>query len=68
MYVCVVMCVHTSLTTLNTSEAFLFKVSARVLAATGEKDACPVMAESFVQWVIEDEFAAEKPSWHLVGR
>jgi len=39
----------------------------RVLAATGYDDGAPVMAESFVQWVIEDNFAAERPAWQDVG-
>ncbi len=42
-------------------------VRVRVLAATGFDDACPVMAESFIQWVIEDDFAAGRPRWELVG-
>jgi len=40
---------------------------ARVEAATGRADAAPVMAESFIQWVIEDRFAAGRPSWDTVG-
>jgi D-arabinitol 4-dehydrogenase len=43
------------------------EVAVRVRAATGFDDACPVMAESFIQWVIEDDFVAGRPSWELVG-
>ena len=39
----------------------------RVLAATGREDAAPVMAESFLQWVIEDRFAAARPALERVG-
>ncbi|MEJ0002999.1 MAG: D-arabinitol 4-dehydrogenase [Pararobbsia sp.] len=42
-------------------------VRARVLAATGVDDACPVMGESFIQWVIEDRFVAGRPAWEKVG-
>jgi D-arabinitol 4-dehydrogenase len=40
---------------------------ARVKAATGIDDAAPVMAESFIQWVVEDRFAAGRPAWDRVG-
>ncbi|HZW75403.1 MAG TPA: D-arabinitol 4-dehydrogenase [Caldimonas sp.] len=40
---------------------------ARVRAATGRADAAPVMAESFIQWVIEDDFAAGRPEWESAG-
>lgn len=43
------------------------EVAARVRAATGFDDACPVMAESFIQWVIEDDFCAGRPAWERVG-
>jgi D-arabinitol 4-dehydrogenase len=43
------------------------EVRARVLAATGFDDACPVMGEAFIQWVIEDRFAAGRPQWERVG-
>lgn len=43
------------------------EVKARVLAATGFDDVCPVMAESFIQWVIEDDFVAGRPAWEAVG-
>jgi D-arabinitol 4-dehydrogenase len=39
----------------------------RVLAATGFDDRCPVMSESFAQWVIQDHFIAERPAWEKVG-
>ncbi len=42
-------------------------VAARVKAATGIDDEAPVMAESFIQWVIEDRFAAGRPAWERVG-
>ena len=43
------------------------EVCARVLAATGVDDAAAVMAESFIQWVIEDRFMAGRPEWEGVG-
>ncbi len=42
-------------------------VRERVLAETGFDDACPVMGESFIQWVIEDHFVAGRPAWEKVG-
>ena len=42
-------------------------VAARVRAATGADDAAALMAESFIQWVIEDRFAAGRPAWEQVG-
>ena len=39
----------------------------RVAAATGWNDRAPVMAESFIQWVIEDDFIAGRPAWEKVG-
>ena len=42
-------------------------VAERVLAATGRADAVPVMGESFIQWVIEDDFRAGRPEWEKVG-
>ena len=42
-------------------------VAQRVLAATGWADAVPVMGESFIQWVIEDDFCAGRPDWEKVG-
>jgi D-arabinitol 4-dehydrogenase len=42
-------------------------VRERVKAATGFDDACPVMGESFIQWVIEDHFCAGRPAWERAG-
>ena len=42
-------------------------VAERVLAATGWADRAPVMGESFIQWVIEDDFIAGRPAWETVG-
>lgn len=42
-------------------------VAVRVKAATGWDDDAPVMAESFIQWVIEDDFIAGRPAWETVG-
>lgn len=39
----------------------------RVAAATGWDDRAPVMAESFTQWVIEDDFCNGRPAWERVG-
>lgn len=43
------------------------EVRARVLAATGFDDAAALMGESFIQWVIEDNFIAGRPAWETVG-
>ena len=43
------------------------EVAERVKAATGWDDRAPLMAESFIQWVIEDRFAAGRPAWEQVG-
>jgi D-arabinitol 4-dehydrogenase len=42
-------------------------VAERVQATTGWADAAPVMAERFIQWVIEDRFVAGRPDWQKVG-
>jgi D-arabinitol 4-dehydrogenase len=42
-------------------------VRERVKAATGFDDQAPVMGEAFIQWVIEDHFAAGRPAWERVG-
>ena len=42
-------------------------VAERVKAATGWDDRAPVMGESFIQWVIEDNFIAGRPAWEKVG-
>ena len=39
----------------------------RVRAATGLDDAAPITGESFIQWVIEDNFIAGRPAWEQVG-
>jgi D-arabinitol 4-dehydrogenase len=43
------------------------EVRARVLAATGVDDPAALMGESFIQWVIEDNFIAARPAWESVG-
>ena len=42
-------------------------VLGRVKAATGRDDAAAVMGESFIQWVIEDNFADGRPAFENVG-
>ncbi len=42
-------------------------VAQRVKAATDWDDAAPVMSESFIQWVIEDDFCNGRPDWEQVG-
>lgn len=42
-------------------------VRERVLAATGIDDPAALMGESFIQWVIEDDFIAGRPAWENVG-
>ncbi|MBD9406323.1 mannitol dehydrogenase family protein [Acidovorax sp. ACV02] len=42
-------------------------VAERVRAATGWGDKAALMGESFIQWVIEDDFIAGRPSWETVG-
>jgi D-arabinitol 4-dehydrogenase len=39
----------------------------RVQQATGWADEAPVMAEDFMQWVVEDRFANGRPAWERVG-
>jgi len=39
----------------------------KVLVETGLDDAAPVMAERYLQWVIEDNFIAGRPPWEEVG-
>jgi len=43
------------------------ELRARVQAATGRDDAAAITAERFIQWVIEDRFAAGRPEWERVG-
>jgi D-arabinitol 4-dehydrogenase len=42
-------------------------VRERVKAATGWDDEAPVMGESFIQWVIEENFCHGRPAWERVG-
>ena len=42
-------------------------VRQRVFQATGFDDRAPVMGESFIQWVVEDNFSAGRPNWENVG-
>lgn len=39
----------------------------RLNALTGADDLAPVYCEDFIQWVIEDRFAAGRPAWERVG-
>ena len=39
----------------------------RVAKEAGWDDKAPLMAESFIQWVIEDRFANGRPDWEKVG-
>ena len=43
------------------------EVRDRVRAATGLDDPAALMSEHFIQWVIEDSFAAGRPAWETVG-
>jgi D-arabinitol 4-dehydrogenase len=43
------------------------EVRARVLTTTGVDDPAALMGESFIQWVIEDNFIAGRPAWEKVG-
>ncbi len=43
------------------------EVRARVKAATGVDDEAALMAEDFIQWVIEDDFCNGRPAWQNVG-
>lgn len=43
------------------------ELRARVMAATGIDDAAAITGESFIQWVIEDDFIAGRPEWERVG-
>jgi len=42
-------------------------IAPRVLAATGFADRAPVMGEAFIQWVVEDNFAAGRPALEKAG-
>jgi len=39
----------------------------RVRSATGLEDAWPIQREAFTQWVIEDDFAGERPALDVAG-
>jgi D-arabinitol 4-dehydrogenase len=43
------------------------ELRARVAQVTGQADPCAIMAEPFVQWVIEDQFIAGRPALEAVG-
>lgn len=43
------------------------KLKETILRYTGRHDASPVSAEPFTQWVIEDNFAGERPAFDDVG-
>ena len=42
------------------------ELRARVQTATGRDDAAAITGESFIQWVIEDNFASGRPDWGRV--
>jgi D-arabinitol 4-dehydrogenase len=42
-------------------------VMARIRAEAGWDDQAPLMAERFIQWVIEEKFANGRPPWEDVG-
>lgn len=42
-------------------------LSADIKKATGIEDCVPVMSEEFIQWVVEDKFAAGRPALEQVG-
>src|SRR6185369_4806065 len=43
------------------------EVAQRVKAATGQDDPAALMAESFIQWVVEDHFVNGRPDWEKAG-
>ncbi|RVU83729.1 mannitol dehydrogenase family protein [Leucothrix sargassi] len=43
------------------------EVIARVSGAVGKIDQAALMGETFIQWVIEDNFIAGRPKWENVG-
>jgi D-arabinitol 4-dehydrogenase len=43
------------------------ETKARLARESGWNDQAPLMAESFIQWVIEDRFANGRPEWETVG-
>lgn len=42
-------------------------LKARIQQKTGFADQAPVMGETFIQWVIEDDFCNGRPEWEKVG-
>ncbi len=42
-------------------------LAARVFAATGFDDAAAVTSETYLQWVIEDDFCNGRPDWERTG-
>jgi D-arabinitol 4-dehydrogenase len=43
------------------------EVAQRVQAVTGQYDSAALMAESFMQFVVQDRFAAGRPAWEQAG-
>jgi D-arabinitol 4-dehydrogenase len=43
------------------------ELRARVRAATGWDDGAAIMGESFIQWVVEENFCNGRPDWEKVG-
>lgn len=43
------------------------ETKADVAQLLGVEDLCGVVTEPFKQWIIEDNFVAGRPDWHLVG-
>ncbi len=43
------------------------EMKARVSRESGWNDEAPLMAEAFIQWVIEERFANGRPDWEKVG-
>lgn len=43
------------------------ELAAEIKEKTGMDDAAPVMSEAFIQWVVEDNFAAGRPALEKVG-
>ncbi|MFI3328451.1 MAG: mannitol dehydrogenase family protein [Rikenellaceae bacterium] len=39
----------------------------RINATLAERDEAPVYCEDYIQWVVEDNFAAGRPAWEEVG-
>ncbi|SDE68509.1 mannitol dehydrogenase family protein [Limimaricola pyoseonensis] len=43
------------------------ELRASVAAATGRPEAAPVPTETFSEWIVEDDFASDRPAWDRVG-